>query len=85
MNQFISGGIMIACFVAGLFFLRFWRQTKDRFFVFFAIAFWILSIHWLALGLTRPENEIRVYFYMLRLAAFLLILAAIANKNRAAG
>ena len=77
-------GILVAgCATAGLFFLRFWRQTKDRFFVFFAVAFWILSIHWLALGLTHPENEIRVYFYMLRLAAVLLILAAIANKNRA--
>ena len=77
-------GILVAgCAIIGLFFLRFWRQTKDSFFVFFAIAFWILSIHWLALGLTHPQNEIRVYFYVLRLAAFLLILTAIAIKNRA--
>jgi hypothetical protein len=76
-------GILVAgCATVGLFFFRFWRQTKDRFFVFFAIAFWILTIHWLALGLTNPEQEIRVYFYLLRLAAFLLILAAIVDKNR---
>lgn len=41
MNDILTGGIAVASLLAGLFFLRFWRATGDRFFLFFAIAFWI--------------------------------------------
>ena len=78
----VLGMLVTGCAVVGLFFLRFWKQTRDRFFAFFAIAFWILAVHWLVLGLTDPAYEKRIYFYLLRLAAFLLILAAIVDKNR---
>ena len=37
--EFMLGGLVMGCFVAGLFFLRFWRKTHDRLFAIFAIAF----------------------------------------------
>ena len=43
MNQLVSGAMVMAYLAAGLFFLRFWRQTHDRLFAMFAAAFWILA------------------------------------------
>jgi hypothetical protein len=81
-NLFIWGASAVASWTAGLFFLRFWRDTGDRFFALFCAAFWALSLNWLGLALTDPPDEARTAFYVLRLVAFLLILAAIADKNR---
>jgi hypothetical protein len=68
--------------VAGLCFLRFWRDTHDRLFVFFAVAFWLLALCWLLLAILSPTEETRPYIYAIRLAAFGLIIAAIVDKNR---
>ena len=86
LNLVVLGAIAMANLVAGLFFLRFWRKTKDRLFMIFALAFWILGLNWLLLALTSPTDESRrAMFYTLRLVAFILIIYAIVDKNRAAG
>lgn len=82
LNVFILGAIVLACAVAGLFFLRFWRKTRDRLFLIFAIAFWTLGANWLALAFTN-QDEVRTILYIVRLLAFLLILVGIIDKNRA--
>jgi hypothetical protein len=71
--------------VAGLFFLRFWSRTRDPLFRSFAIAFWLLGLGQAVLALGSIPVEERSWVYLIRLAAFLLILFAIARKNRAAG
>jgi hypothetical protein len=81
-NQVVSGAILMGYAVAGLFFLRFWRDTRDRLFLIFAIAFWILGLQRLALALTRDMMETQTELYLIRLFAFLLILGAIVDKNR---
>jgi hypothetical protein len=68
--------------VAGLLFFRFWRDTTDRLFALFAFAFWLLSASWLTLAVLDPTDEARPYVYAIRLVAFLLIIAAVADKNR---
>jgi hypothetical protein len=73
----------MACFVVGLFFLRFWRTTHDRLFAFFAAAFWMMGAHWMALSLTDPDFEFRPLLYGVRVAAFVVIVIGIADKNRA--
>jgi hypothetical protein len=83
MNQFMWGAIVMACATAGLFFLRFWRKTGDRLFAMFALAFWILGVHWFVLAWTNKQDEVHVGLYAIRLLAFLLILFAIVDKNRA--
>ena len=83
LNHFFLGAIVLSCGVAGLFFLRFWRKTRDRLFALFAIAFWTLGLNWLALAFTN-QDEVRTFLYVIRLAAFVLILYAIVEKNRAA-
>ena len=83
LNQFILGAIVMACFVIGLFFIRFWRKTRDRLFAIFAGAFWLLGLNWLALAFTQ-QDEVRTWLYVVRLLAFLCILFGILDKNRAA-
>jgi hypothetical protein len=80
----ISGAIAMGYGVAGLFFLRFWRETGDRLFLIFSGAFWILGLQRLALVLTREMIEDHTGLYLIRLFAFLLILGAIVDKNRSA-
>ncbi len=83
LSQLLSGAILMGYLVAGLFFLRFWRDTRDRLFLIFAIAFVILGGQRLALVLTREMLETQTGLYLIRLFAFLLILGAIVDKNRA--
>jgi hypothetical protein len=77
------GGICVGSLVAGLFFLRFWRQTHDRFFVFFALSFWIEGVNRIAMILYADPREDAPGYYIVRLVAYGLIIAAIVDKNRA--
>lgn len=83
MTIFLRGATAMGCLVAALFFLRFWRQSLDRFFLLFALAFAILAIDYAILGLVSFATEWRIYVFIVRLSAFVLILVAIADKNRA--
>lgn len=80
---FLSGAVSAGFLFAGLFFLRFWRKTHDRLFVAFAIAFWLLGLNQALLTFSSVPAEERSWLYLLRLAAFVLILAAIWRKNTA--
>jgi peptidoglycan/LPS O-acetylase OafA/YrhL len=81
----VSGLLVMGYAVAGLFFLRFWRETRDRLFGIFAGAFWLLAVQRLLLALFQnPDNE-QVWLYGIRLLAFVLILVAIVDKNRGGG
>ena len=80
--HFMLGAIAMACVVAASFFLRFWRKTRDRLFGLFAVAFFVLGLNWVALAFTRGD-EVRVMLYAVRLVAFVVILVAIVDKNRA--
>jgi uncharacterized membrane protein HdeD (DUF308 family) len=73
----------MASFIAGLFFLRFWKTTGDHFFLFFSISFFLEGINRFALALTSDPNEGRPLFYFVRFCSFLLILIAIIRKNLA--
>lgn len=79
---FLQGICAAGAWAVGLFFLRFWYESRDRLFALFGIAFWMMSASWALLGLISPTEERRPYIYILRLVAFLLIIAAIADKNR---
>ncbi|MGH6706882.1 MAG: DUF5985 family protein [Gammaproteobacteria bacterium] len=81
---FISGMVAAGFLVAGLFFIRFWRKTHDGLFMSFALAFWLLGLGQALVALTDIPVEERSWIYLLRLAAFSLILLAIFRKNRAA-
>ena len=79
-NTFLTGAIMMAFFIAGLFFLRFWKKTGDIFFRTFAVAFWIMAFERTLLAVLR-QTEMAPFVYTLRLTAFTLIIWAVWQKN----
>ncbi|MGH9942211.1 MAG: DUF5985 family protein [Pyrinomonadaceae bacterium] len=83
MNLMLLGAIAIASLTASLFFLRFWKTTGDRFFLFFAISFCVEGLNRAAMGLMLNPNEAIPFIYLIRLLSFALILIAIVDKNRA--
>jgi hypothetical protein len=82
MMQFLWGALTMAGWVAGLFFLQYWRATRDRLFAFFAVAFWLLALSWMVLGAFEIQTETRHYVYVIRLLAFLVLIVGILDKNR---
>ena len=85
MIEFLSGALTMGYLVAAGFFARFWRKTMDRLFLAFALAFLLLALnqalaHWLG-----AADERLGYTYLLRVLGFVLILAAIVDKNLARG
>ena len=82
METFLHGATAMNCAVIGVSFLRFWRQSRDRLFVWFAVAFVILGVERTVLGLLPFATEVREYVYLLRLLAFAVIIYAIVEKNR---
>jgi hypothetical protein len=85
MEQLLMGAIAAGSAFAGLFFFRFWFQTRDRFFLFFAASFWLEAAGRVALALAPHASEQEPLFYVVRLVAYGLILAAIWQKNRNRG
>jgi drug/metabolite transporter superfamily protein YnfA len=81
--DFVSGATMAAALVIAVIFFRYWRQTRDRLFLGFALGFAVFAVSRLILAFLDEDDEGRVFVYGLRLLAFLLILAAIVDKNRA--
>lgn len=82
LHVFMLGTVATLSVVAGLFFIRDWRASGDRLYLWFAIAFGMLSANWATVALTTPTAETRHWAYVLRLVAFLLIVGGIADKNR---
>ncbi len=78
---FLLGVVATASFAAALFFLKFWRKTRDSFFLLFAASFFIESLNRTAVLLLSHPNEGNRWIYLVRLFAFLLILIAIVKKN----
>jgi uncharacterized membrane protein HdeD (DUF308 family) len=81
-QSFLLGVIATASLAAGLFFLRFWRDTRDSLFLAFALAFFIEGLNRATVIFIDHPNEGTPRIYIVRCVAFLIILAGIVNKNR---
>ena len=84
MIDFIAGANALACATIALFFLRFWRETADRLFAIFALAFAVFAVNRVALALLEDAHEARTLIYLSRFLAFALIAYAIVDKTRTA-
>ena len=82
-HELLAGASIMACFVIGLKFLKYWRLSGDRFFVWFGAAFWTFAVGWVIRTLVPSAPEHGYLLYLPRLAGFVMILLAILNKNRA--
>jgi hypothetical protein len=84
MTDFLAGAVVALSGVASLYFWRFRRQTGERFFGLFALAFASLAVSYLFRAAVDNASEFRPHVYLIRLAAFVLIIAAIVENNRRA-
>jgi hypothetical protein len=78
---FLSGAVSCGFFICALMFVRFWRRTRDPLFFAFALAFALLGTGQGLLSLGNVSAEESTPIYLIRLAAFALIIFAIARKN----
>jgi hypothetical protein len=83
--DFVAGLLTAGYVIAGVFFLNFWRRTGDRLFVAFAAAFGLMALNQAAQAILDLRDEALGGIYLFRLAAFLLIIAAITRKNMRRG
>lgn len=81
---FLSGMVTLGFWIAGLFFLRFWSKTRDRLFLIFGMAFWLLAAeNVFFISVTGGQMEERhSLVYLIRLVAFAMIIGGIIDKNR---
>ncbi|OYW30169.1 MAG: hypothetical protein B7Z47_03915 [Chthoniobacter sp. 12-60-6] len=82
LNSFFAGAAIVSLLVIVLFFLRFWKRTRDRLFLFFAGAFAFMILERVVRAVMPVETEWAPYVYSMRLAAFVLIIVAVVDKNR---
>ena len=82
MFAFVSGLITMGFLISGLFFVRYWVRTRDTLFAAFAAAFWLLGANQTLLAFSNLPVEEESWIYLLRLAAFVIIITAVAFKNR---
>lgn len=81
-NDFLAGAVAMGFAVAALMFLKFWHRTREGLFLAFAGSFLLLSINHAMLSLSNVPLEERSSLYLVRLAAFLLIIGALWRQNR---
>jgi len=81
-DDFLGGAISMGFAIAALLFLKYWKRTRDGFFLAFAAAFLLLGINQALLSVTNIPVEERSSLYLIRLVAFLIIIGAMWSKNR---
>jgi uncharacterized membrane protein HdeD (DUF308 family) len=78
---FLLGVIATSSLAAGLFFLKFWKRTRDSLFLTFGIAFIVEGANRIGFMFLDKPSEGSPVIYIIRLGVFLLILGAILKKN----
>ena len=85
MIDFLSGAVTLGYLVAAAFFACFWRKTADRLFLAFAAAFVLFALNQGLASALTVVSEPWSLIYALRVLGFLLIVAAIIDKNTSSG
>ena len=80
MIPFLHGLNTMGFALASLYFLRFWRQTRDPFFLWFAAGFWLFAVNYIPSAFFGA-NDASPAAFVLRLVGFALIVVAILSKN----
>lgn len=83
MEQFLRGIAAAGCLVVALFFLRFFRRSHDRLFLFFSVAFALLAADRVVLALVREHELPTEIPFWIRAFGYLVIIAGIVDKNLA--
>lgn len=79
---FLSGAVALGYMLAAMFFLRFWKRTGELLFLSFSVAFALLSVGQIVVASANIYVEDSSAAYLVRFAAFAVIILAVWRKNR---
>jgi len=85
LDAILTGAVITVSLTISLFFLRFWKSTRDKFFLYFAISFGLEAVNRVVLGMSIAQSEEMPTYYLIRLVSYGLILFAILEKNKRHG
>lgn len=83
LDVFLLGFITACSLIAMLFFVRFWRSSRDPLFLAFAVFLLVQSFRESAVLDLRYPNEGNFWLFLIRLLSVALVLVAILWKNLA--
>lgn len=81
LTDVLLGAVVMGDMIAGLFFVRFWKMSGDRFFLFFAASFAADAVSRVVVDEHVPPFGYEPLGYMIRILSYLFIVAAILYKN----
>lgn len=81
LSQFVAGAAAAGLVVTALFFIRFWNRTRDPLFAAFGVAFLLLAANQTVIALAHVPVEYRSWVYLLKVAAFGVLIFAIVRKT----
>lgn len=82
MKYFMWGVLATGCLMVAIFFVHYWRSSRERLFVYFSAAFGLMTVQWVASALSGTDEEHHAYLLILRILAFICIIAGIVDRNR---
>lgn len=85
LNAILTGAVIMVSLTISLFFLRFWKSTRDKFFLYFAISFALEAVNRIVIIMSLTQNEDAPAYYLIRLVSYALIVFAILEKNKRHG
>ncbi|HEU4503603.1 MAG TPA: DUF5985 family protein [Nitrospira sp.] len=81
LTHVLLGAVIMGDVIAALFFVRFWKLTDDRFFLFFAASFIAIAVSRVVVDENLPPIGYEPFGYMIRILSYLFIIAGILYKN----
>lgn len=81
LTQFLSGVFFMGLATSSLIFFRCWKETNDKLFRYFALAFMLMALERIPLAIFLYMKEPTSWVYLFRLAGFLVLLKGIVEKN----
>jgi len=83
LTHVLLGAVIMGDCIAALFFVRFWKITGDRFFLFFAASFIAIAVSRVVVDEGVPPFGHEALGYMIRILSYVFIIAGILYKNTA--
>jgi uncharacterized membrane protein HdeD (DUF308 family) len=80
-DTFLLGVIFIESAVAAIFFVKFWKTTRDILFLAFSAFFLVEAVDRVALLFSNKPNEGSSWIHIVRFAALVFLVAMIVRKN----
>jgi hypothetical protein len=81
LQDVLYGAYACGFLVAAAFFLRFWQRKRAPLLLIFSLSFALLAVSYGLLGAAQIPREEQSWIYLIRLAAFMLIIIGIIWTN----